>query len=247
MMQKVPVGPYYFYADPKDGTGHLFTEQGIGYEAHIRKELERLIPKCTCFLDIGANVGLHTLNAKSIRPDMPIICIEVNPDTSQWLMKAIVENNLHNIAVINGAVAERNGILQIDRRHSNSTVAHLGSWPTDADGASLAPCFRLNFFNLRHVDLVKMDIDGFEYRALQGASELMKNRPTVIFEYHLGVIERGGIKGPELLQFFTSRNYKLTVMDFMRNARLEFDCAIKCHNYVTTVPGLAVDILAEPL
>lgn len=247
MIQKVPVGPYYFYADPKDGTGHLFTEQGIGYESHIRKELERLIPKCTCFLDIGANVGLHTFNAKSIRPDVPIICIEVNPDTAQWLMKAIVENNLENVMVINGAVAEKNGILQTDRRHSNSTVAHLGSWPMDSDGASLAPCFRLNFFNLRHVDLVKIDIDGFEYRALQGASKLMQNRPTVIFEYHLGVIERGGIKGPELLQFFLDRGYQLHALDFFRDCRMPYLDAIKCHNYVASTPGLAVDILAEPL
>lgn len=250
MIQRLPIGPFHIYADPDDGTGHLFTEQGLDYEPHIQAELKRLLPACTGFLDIGANVGFHTMLVKSLRRSIPVISIEVHPETAQLLARAVAECALEGVTILPLAVAHNCHVVQIDAHNSNAVCAVLGSWPFNTPHARFAPCITLDTLDLRHINLVKMDIDGGEYLALHGATHLLAQRPTIVFEYHLGVVARSGIKGPELLHYLTQRGYQLTVLNFPPShpvIRRTFTSADACHKYVLATTGLAVDILAEPL
>jgi FkbM family methyltransferase len=243
---RVPIGLYYIYADPQDGTGHLFVEQGLAFEAHIRRELEQRLPTCHHFLDIGANVGFHTISAKSINPTLQVTAIETNPASVDLLVRAAAENNLTNLTIISTALAEGSGFIQTDRRYSNAVCAPLGTWPAEAPGATYAPCTPLDLYHLPNVDLVKMDVDGYEWRVLQGATRLIAQRPVWLFEYHLGVIARGGIEGPELLHFFKELGYSLTLLDFVNDARVPVSDVAQAHTYVGRLPEQCVDVLATP-
>lgn len=246
MIQKIQVDRYFhIYADPEDGTGHLFCEQGANYERHIRTELERFVWSSKGFLDIGANVGFHTMLAKSIRRSIDVIAVEANPATVQLFSRAVAECAIEGITIITAALQDHDHVIQMDARFSNATCAALRSWSFGDPNICFSPCITLDRLNLDHIDLVKMDIDGHEYLALKGANKLLRSRPNIIFEYHLGVINRSGIKGPELLEFLTALGYTLTVLESVPGIRKTFTDPMECHKHVLATTGTVADILAQ--
>ena len=69
------------------------------------------------------------------------------------------------------------------------------------------------FGHLSHVDIIKMDIEGSEYRACMGGQRFFDaHRPIVCMEYCpllLKVVS--GVEPRQLIEFFVDRNYSIVV------------------------------------
>jgi hypothetical protein len=72
----------------------------------------------------------------------------------------------------------------------------------------VAPLDKL-FGDLRSLDIIKMDIEGMEYKAVMGAKVLInRTRPIIFIEYSPRLQKIGsGIDGRELLLELLKRNY----------------------------------------
>jgi FkbM family methyltransferase len=69
-------------------------------------------------------------------------------------------------------------------------------------------------------DLIKMDIESFEYEAILGSINfLQENKPTIILELHNKILEERGIQGNQLLDALKSIGYSISDSD--------------CKNYIT--------------
>lgn len=245
MIRTVKIGRYTLHGDDASTTQRSMLENGMNYELHVRKELERLVPKSKGFIDAGANIGIHTLNVKDINPDIFCIAFEPSQFNFRTLTKNIEENGLTHIRSHRIALANHSGFVYGNLDPDNMQCTPDGK---SDDYPRIIPCDPLDMFDTVGFDLMKIDVEGFEYAVWQGASEFFKRRPTVIFEFCPRFVHRSKVTPVAQLEWIIAQGYRLTVLDHMNNGSRKV-----CSGWqdVMEHPGIKhngiTDILAEPI
>jgi FkbM family methyltransferase len=129
-------------------------------------------------IDVGANVGYYTLMiAQCINPGGHIIAIEPSPENLAELNLNICTNQI-SATVLPYAVGS----------HNLSVGLRPGIWSgvteDDAEASYRVEQVTLDSIVTGSVDFVKLDIEGYEYRALLGAPKLLALGPTMFVEVH---------------------------------------------------------------
>lgn len=163
-------------------------------------------------LDIGAYVGMFTLKViNKVGKSGIVISIEPNPTNLDYL-KANV-NHHENIKVVEEAILNRigEGKLYI----SSASPCHSLVY-THKDFLNVKVNTIDNLvkqLGLPHVDFIKMDIEGAELQALEGAKEtLLKNNVRcAIASYH--TLPDGQPEMPYIIAFFKLVRYYIKVID----------------------------------
>lgn len=72
----------------------------------------------------------------------------------------------------------------------------------------------LDSYNFQDVDIIKIDVEGFEYDVLLGATDTIERcKPVVQVEMVYGQPHRFGHSVHDILKFFEERGYKMTLSD----------------------------------
>jgi len=148
-------------------------------------------------LDIGANVGTHTVAwARSMEEWGGVIAIEAQERIFYALCGNIALNNCFNARAIWAVAGRRSGAVAtpvLDHR-SPANFGGLSLLPTiKQDPGQLVdfsppamvgvPALRIDDLNLRRCDLIKVDVEGMEGEVLDGArSTIDRCRPLVYAE-----------------------------------------------------------------
>lgn len=142
------------------------------------------------FLDIGSNIGLFSAMVANKMPQARVISFDPDPVSYLALTNTKVYNRLGNLEVVPMGLGEKmelrsfyfdtlnHGGHSFDRFNINSGCEPIRS--------SLM-CFQLDslvpFMHLDRVDLIKVDVQGFEEQVLKGAAGTIKKyRPTLLVE-----------------------------------------------------------------
>jgi len=164
-----------------------------GWESHIEKYIVENMPVDGVFLDVGANLGFFSLLAankmQEDRSSGRVIAVEANPVVLPYLMASIVESGLeHRIDVIPYAASNNSGLAQMQENFGNN----LGGVPmkdvrtfVPSKDRRLVPTVELDdiLADLTRLDLVKMDIEGAELKAIEGMADLLRAfSPDIIME-----------------------------------------------------------------
>lgn len=130
------------------------------------------------FIDIGANIGLFSLLAAKAMPKAsPVVAFEPAPDTCERLRTHLAFNGLSDrVTVVNAAVAEATGILELFRPPNNqggtSATKRFDHWETiKVPKVTLADA--LGQLGIDRIGMLKMDIEGFEDSALMPYIDVM--------------------------------------------------------------------------
>jgi len=145
-------------------------EAGNGQQAQRDNSL-KYVKSWRTAIDVGANVGEWTRPlAKKFDH---VICFEPNPNFRECFNKNITESNvtLYPYGLSTHAHTAEQGT---NHTHLNYVVGDTKPREGDID------CRSLDSFNLRDVDYIKIDVDGFEIPVLQGAQETLKRNSPVI-------------------------------------------------------------------
>jgi len=137
-------------------------------EMHL---LARLLRPGDGFLDVGANVGSYTLLAWSrVRPGGRVLAFEPDPQTAKILRENASLNGLRETAVVEAAVGAVDG--QVRFRTGRDTLGRVATNGTAGRRVRLA---RLDSVVTEPGRFVagKMDIEGYELAALEGAEQLL--------------------------------------------------------------------------
>lgn len=147
------------------------------------------------FFDIGANLGQYSLlAARQVGPGGKVHSFEPSSRMFHELKFNIDLNGFSNICSLNSvAVSDTRGTAKLSRYEPGSEVyGSLGTqhWTTtspiigyeEVNTITLDEYTRENRVN--HVDLIKMDIEGAELKALHGATQLLSqaDAPTLVVE-----------------------------------------------------------------
>ena len=163
-------------------------------------------------LDLGAYVGMFTLKvARQVGNTGMVIAIEPNPNNISYLRGNIGASK--NIRVVEEAIFDRvgGGKLYISEASSqcHSLVYHHKKF-LEVKINTLDNL--VEELELPKVDFIKMDIEGSELQALEGARGILKNNVKLaIASYH--PLPNGKPELPLIITFLESAGYQTRVLD----------------------------------
>ena len=171
------------------------------FEPHLTLLFKNLIKDGDIVLDIGANIGVHTLLfSKLVGKNGYVFAFEPVNEISDHLKMNIALNRIENVEVIKKVIGDEvktYEFFQVDQNIfdpvSSSSVI-LTDEIKELDKSKLITKKNKlgdtidNFCSSRKIipNFIKMDIDGFEYFALKGGIELFNKSKNliIIFEHH---------------------------------------------------------------
>lgn len=163
------------------------------YEYEKQKLFEKEIKPGMAVYDIGSNVGFYTLLASQLVGEQgSVYAFEPVPRNIFFLKKHLQINKVKNVRVIGKAVTTNESTVQF------SLGSDCSSGFVSKDGSISVDSVSLDKFIEQGnplPDLIKMDIEGGEYLALQGAENILKKSKPIIFlathgkQVHLNCID----------------------------------------------------------
>ncbi len=144
-------------------------------------------------MDIGANIGLSALALAALLPEGRVIAAEPAPRTLKALRETVALNGLGARIAIEGvavAAAAGEAAFNADAEHSaGSKIVNEGTMDRAALAHVTVPVTTLDALVAAHalprLDLVKVDVEGFEGDVLDGArASIARFRPAFILEFN---------------------------------------------------------------
>ncbi|MBA4018995.1 MAG: hypothetical protein C0483_17640 [Pirellula sp.] len=163
------------------GSLYLEGERFVG-ERFLLKEL---VKPGMRIVDVGANVGCYVLMLRQMGGDAcDIIAIEPSPENLPELRANIANNRWDNVRLVEAAVGAEAGNVAF--------LSGINGGVAD-EGAYTVPIVTLDTLLKSRVDFLKIDVEGFEGYALQGAIEVLKrDRPVLFLEFHPHLVGKFG-------------------------------------------------------
>jgi FkbM family methyltransferase len=140
--------------------------------------LEQIVRPHMTVLDVGANIGYYALMFVSLLEGKGhVICLEPDPNNLDELRRNVANNRLdHTVTIMPVAAGEFDGSVRF-AAGSNGRVA--------SDGSLTVSVVRIDSLMIKKLDVLKIDVEGYEASVLKGAQEtLERDRPAIFLELH---------------------------------------------------------------
>lgn len=211
------------------------------WEPHVQKCMSRFLKTGGVFIDIGANIGLHSLFAKQlIGHEGRLYCFEASGKTFKILSENIEIGGLHknNTWLYHKAVSSKNGTVKFHNfeHHagmSSIQIDDIDKFNNDRSVAEIVDMITLDSIKELQtikIDVVKIDVENFEYDVLLGMQKIIQLNSDlkIILEFvPIGIIEvHGNDKFIEMLDFI-QKNFPYTYIIEKPNGELQrvyMDC-----------------------
>jgi FkbM family methyltransferase len=168
-------------ARPIDGNGRLICYFGTKFDP-IFDFLKTYLQEGMVFVDVGANIGSHAINAaRLVGRTGSVFAFEADPDTYQLLADNIKSNSLRNIVLKQTCVSDHVGTLSFYKHKDSakSSIVDRGeklsvTLPSDTLD-NLVPADA-------KIDILKVDVEGAELSVLRGGRTVFtdQRRPSVV-------------------------------------------------------------------
>src|SRR5271165_79979 len=150
---------------------------------------EKILQPGMTVVEAGSHQGFTAaLIARWIGPLGKVYTFEPLQENCDVATKVFAENKLDNIVLTRAAVGDENGTAYIGCTTTNPHVQ------TNSFLGEAAPLIRLDDTVEGPIDLLKLDVEGFEIHVLRGAKRLLETKPHLQIEIHPGLIADFGGK-----------------------------------------------------
>jgi len=195
-----------------------FDADEVGFVLQLLESRRRHFGDGLIAIDCGANVGVHTLEwARFMHGWGDVLAFEAQERIFYALAGNLTLNNCFNARAIWAAVGAVNGALRVPvpdyfvpssfgslEMRQGATTEFIGQAIDYSDAATqTVQMVAIDALNLPRLDLVKIDIEGMEMEALQGARDaIARLRPHLL-------IEKIKSNEAELIGFVSGLGYKV--------------------------------------
>ena len=160
-------------------SAHL--QAGMVWEPHMHRLFEENIGQNSVSLDIGANIGTHSV--KMAKLSTRLLAFEPLRPSYTLLKENLRVNGCSNAIVYEYALSDSAYTTEyqsVESRNIGGSVLqddHLAPTTDSIDAITLDSLY------LNQVDFMKIDVEGYEAKVIQGAVEtIKKHRPTIVLE-----------------------------------------------------------------
>jgi FkbM family methyltransferase len=180
-----------------------------------RQLLRKILFRGAVVVDAGANIGIYSqFLSRCVARTGVVHSFEPSPENFERLQ--VATRNLVNVRLSRAAVGECSGRsqlyvsdkLNVDHRTYIAEGDSRDSVPIDI--VALDDYFKPG----ERVDLIKMDIQGYEFHALRGATRLLEENPDIklLLEFWPSGLEQAGVHWEKLVQMLQSFNMELALV-----------------------------------
>jgi len=202
-------------------------------ELGTRKLIQKLLRPGDTFVDVGANVGMHTLAAAiAMQAQGRIVAFEPHPTTHDLLRKSLLLNGFAGIAETHQA-AVSNQVGQLPLFLGPTSGHHSLYSPEGSTGAMAStidvPLVRLDdVLNANApVDLIKIDVEGAELEVIEGAAATIRRNveAALIVEFGSSHLRRTGRTTGDWLSAFEKFGLQFRAIEPATGALLDWTSA----------------------
>lgn len=132
-------------------------------------------------VDCGSNIGLSIIYFKTLFPKAHVVGFEPDPQVFKILSKNINGFKYENVELINKALSDQETEMEYFSEGADGGRLEMSGENMKKITVSTT---KLSNFLKRKVDLLKIDIEGYETKILKESAELLVNVNSVFIEYH---------------------------------------------------------------
>lgn len=207
-----------FFIDPFNFIGLLIKDQKI-YEYKITNYIFKNLKKNSIFFDIGCNEGYYSVIASKKNYSGKTYSFEPVKLLIKIIKKNLSLNNIKNCKIYNFAIGDENKSSKINIYHEknegSSSIVTKYKYSNKTQKIlikSLDNFYKMNKFNFK-IDLIKIDVEGYELKVLDGMMNLINRRKInkILVEYHYKVISMNELRIIENKIF--ASGYKKKIID----------------------------------
>lgn len=201
---QLDVNDYKMYVTLKDFSVSLDLFLYHTWEPETTQLFRQIIKRDMVVLDMGAYIGYFTLLFSGLVGSGQVYAFEPQPANFDLLKKNIELNNLKNVIPVNSAVSDSKTKLRFSSNYASSSVSDKGDIEVDA--------IRIDDFlpKERKVDVVKLDVEGHELRALKGMERVLAANSDIKIVMEFGQLQQkeANVNPKDLLDFISERGFK---------------------------------------
>jgi FkbM family methyltransferase len=179
-------------------------------ERHL---LKTILSAGDIVVDAGVNIGIYSqFFSRCVGPTGVVHSFEPSPENFKRLQSAT--RKLANVRLSQAAVGEHSGRSKLyvsDKLNVDHRI-----YPTEGDSRRSVPVEMValdDYFKPgERVDLIKMDIQGYELHALRGANRVLADNPAakLLLEFWPYGLEQAGAKWLELIETLQTKNMSVS-------------------------------------
>jgi FkbM family methyltransferase len=180
-----------------------------------RKLLRKNLFQGAVVADVGANIGIYSqFLSRWVGPTGLVHSFEPSPDNFRRLSAAT--RDLQNVLLTQAVVGERSGDCKL--YVSDKLNVDHRAYKADGDSRRAIPIQMValdDYFKPgQRVDLIKMDIQGYELHALRGAQRVLQENPGInlLLEFWPAGLAQAGVGWEEVVETLQRLNMNLTVV-----------------------------------
>jgi len=220
------VPPIYFYPT---GSFRVVNREGITFRLDLSKQLDhsiyfsllndpawrnllQIVRPNFRVIDIGANIGYLTLQFASRCPEGFVHAFEPDSETFLKLNQNVVLNPYNNIKLFQCALGAITGKANLYKLYESNPGANriLPGAPDKQVPSETVDVTTLDILaeQVGKVDLIKVDVEGFELFVLHGAQRVIhRHRPILFVELADINLAQQGCNGEQVIEWLTRSEY----------------------------------------
>ncbi len=226
----VMIGNNKMYIDKDDRVVSLSLILNGVWEEYETELFKRNLRLGDTVIDVGANIGYHTLIAAEIVGNNgQVYAFEPDPKNFGILKRNVEVNGYKNVTLVNKALSNKNGVgkLFLSEEDNHGDFRIFGS-DDDRKSVDIELIKLDSFFGSRipKINVIKMDVQGAEALVFKGASRTLKSnkRLKVFTEFWPRALRQSGSSAKEYSDVLVKNRFKIYEIDSLekRTAKVPF-------------------------
>ena len=192
------------------------------YEPYMAEAIKEHLTTGNVFIDVGAHFGLWSVFATTLVGDRGTVIACEPSEAFEVLVKNLPNGSRKALRIGVGASDTMGSFFGQGKAMSGSfysrvTELNIKYHPDIPIIENTVPIRSLDSLMSElklHPDVIKVDVEGFEYKVLQGAFQLLRSEsPIMIIEVHPPQLKLSGDSEEQLLALLAESGYSVKIID----------------------------------
>ena len=214
---------YKFIANPekKELSRWMIRNIKIWDESIINIIIKNIKDNNSTFIDVGCNYGAYSIPVAKIKNEINVYCFDPSQSSLDKLTDNIQLNKIKNIKKFKIGIGDKEKIVFFDdnlKNYKNSGSYRINSNEigTKIKINSIDNLIEKKIINPKKNIYIKLDIEGYEFFALQGLIKTLKKYNVIVFfEFSKRILDNHKNLETEFSSFLKENNLKIYNINFI--------------------------------